>query len=134
MDSSSHFSFGSSGPIVDFCREFSEKTMEDPKKPNLNDPSLIRSTAGALTRNWGVEPVQEESDVKIILEMLSRRLAQMLESDFEGLVNAMYRLDVAENDFRAAMGLGSTDKIAPALAQLIWERELKRAWWRKKYS
>lgn len=65
-------------------------------------------------------------------ELLTTQISRMLDHDFERLLQAMYRIDVDEQDFKTVLA-GSTP-VAPALADLVLERELKKIEIRKKYS
>jgi hypothetical protein len=58
----------------------------------------------------------------------------MLSDKLEALVQAMYRLDVAEPKFHAAMANGSIEDRASKLADVVLERELQRLATWKKYS
>ena len=58
----------------------------------------------------------------------------MLESDFERLVQTMYRLDVYESKFQAALRLPTVGERAVALATVVLERERQRLATWKKYS
>lgn len=98
------------------------------------DEDLKKQTALGLRSHWELEFEVDEFDRSAVLQHLSNRILAWLESDFERLVNAMYRLDVPEAHFHEAMSLQDPKKIAPQIAELVWERELKRAWYRKKYS
>ena len=95
---------------------------------------LEKQTARALAPSWELETEGTDFDREVILSLLSDRILEWLENDFERLVNAMYRLDVPEVRFHAAMSLRDPKLIAPEIAKLVWERELQRAWFRYKYS
>jgi hypothetical protein len=98
------------------------------------DHDLEKQTALALGSTWGIEPEIGEFDRSAVIELLSGRILEWLETDFERLVNTMYKLDIPENKFHQAMGLSDPQRIAPEIAELVWERELQRAWFRRKYS
>ena len=70
---------------------------------------------------------------KALKERLASRLIEFLDYDMEGLINLVYRLDIREKDFDAAMRGPSTRIIAEQLAELIIRRELEKAYTRKLY-
>lgn len=73
-----------------------------------------------------------------IMEELKRQLTLviscLIDKDFQRLLNAMYRIDVSEEKFKVALTLDPPSEIAPAIAQLIIDRELQKVITRKNYS
>ncbi len=69
-----------------------------------------------------------------ILRLLKNSLLKLLETDFQALVNLMYRLDVSEENFQSAMTGNDNGNIAQRLAGIVLEREIQRFMWKKKYS
>lgn len=98
------------------------------------DSDLEKQTAIALSNQWDLLQPDPEVAPGKIRDLLKKKVQEWLMSDFERLVNAMYRLDIPEAKFHEAMGLQDPEKIAPRIADLIWEREMQRAWYRQKYS
>lgn len=94
---------------------------------------MERMLEQSLARNWGLEAGENKS-LEEIKAMLEQHLQQLLESDLERLVQTMYRLDVDESSFHAAMRSTDTNNQAASLAELVWQRELKRIEWRLKYE
>jgi hypothetical protein len=92
----------------------------------MQDSLTTAETASLLQKNWGLEPSGANS-WEALHAALCIRLQQMLEEDFAGLVNAMYRLDVPETQFRAALNAPDPGLIASQLADAILDRELMRA-------
>lgn len=76
-------------------------------------------------------PHQPES-LKELKAYLTSQIAWMLDHSFERLLQAMYRIDVAEQQFKAA--LTGPDPVAPALADLVLEREMKKIEIRRRFS
>jgi hypothetical protein len=62
----------------------------------------------------------------VLLAWLEQKLADMLDHDFNGLVNLLYRIDVYESKAKTCFGKQNRE-IAKCLAQLIWERQLQKA-------
>lgn len=93
----------------------------------------IAKAASLLHKNWDLA-TPEELDWDSLREALRVQLQWMLQSDFERLVQTMYRLDVAESKFQAALRLPTVAYRAEALATVVLERELLRLATWKKYS
>lgn len=74
----------------------------------------------------------QPDNVKELKAYLTSQIAWMLDHAFERLLQAMYRIDVAEQKFKAA--LTGPDPVAAALADLVLEREIKKIEIRRKFS
>lgn len=80
-----------------------------------------------------LEQVKETvNDLSKLKELLTRQIAWMLDYQFERLLQAMYRIDVPEQDFRNVL-VGKAP-VAEALAELVLKRELKKVETRRLYS
>jgi hypothetical protein len=97
------------------------------------DAQDLASTASLLHKNWGLQP-PTDLDWEALRAALYQQLRTMLSDDFERLVQAMYRLDVAESKFQAALSLPTLDERAAALANIVLARELQRVETWRKYS
>jgi hypothetical protein len=93
----------------------------------------VEKTALLLQKNWDVV-VPAHLDWESLRVALETQLKYMLEQDFERLVQTMYRLDVAEAKFTAALNLPTVQARAIALAGIVIDRELQRLATWKKYS
>lgn len=69
-----------------------------------------------------------------IVEAITPKVSEMINNDMEGLLNALYRIDVDEDKFKRLLSTELPDKIALSLSRLIVERELKKAATRVKYK
>jgi hypothetical protein len=88
----------------------------------------LQDAIRALSRKWDL-PVQEGVEKLAfdgMVQLLSGIIFGLLESDFEHLVNLMYRMDIPENQFRVALQGNNREEIALQLATLVVERELLR--------
>jgi hypothetical protein len=68
----------------------------------------------------------ETIDLNTLHERLSKMVAYLMENDMHRLLNAMYRLDVSEAKFHAAMQSTSREEAAIRIADLIIEREMQK--------
>lgn len=75
---------------------------------------------------------QPEPGLEDIRKLLTTQIAWLLDYQFERLLQAMYRIDIAEQDFRAV--LTGEAPVAAALAELVLQREIQKIETREKYS
>ena len=89
--------------------------------------SLDNESAKLLAHEWGIAyHPGDTQDREGILEALTARVRFMIRHDFERLANAMYTLDVNEDQFRASFD-GDQTAAAARIAQLILDREIAKA-------
>lgn len=93
----------------------------------------LQKTTALLQRNWGIATTNVDS-VELLLAALEAQLLSMLQDNFEGLVQTMYRLDVSEPKFHAAMTLKNAQAQAAELSKIVFARELQRLATWEKYS
>ena len=65
---------------------------------------------------------------------LSLAIRELIDTGFNKLMNALYRIDVSETKVTEAMHLEAPDEISSKLATLVIERELQKVYTRQKYS
>jgi hypothetical protein len=73
-------------------------------------------------------------DRQVIREKLALLIAHLMESDFEKLCQAMYRLDVSESRFDRVMNDKPLAEIPYAIADLVIEREMQKVRTRLMYK
>ena len=78
-----------------------------------------------------VDPKLQISSLEKLEEWLSGEIDKMIDRNFAGLMNILYRIDVNESNTKLAL---SEDNPARALAKLIIERELQKVETRKRYK
>lgn len=78
------------------------------------------------------EPLSGSKGLTELKEILTRQIAFLLDRQFERLLQAMYRIDVNEQEFRAV--LAGDAPVAEALAELVLQRELRKVETRRMYS
>ena len=96
------------------------------------DTKSLQQTADILAKNWGLS-TPSAPGMEGLKASLRLRILELLEDNFGGLVNAMYRIDVAESAFKAALNAGSTDAVADQVTDLVLQRELQRLETRRQY-
>lgn len=67
-------------------------------------------------------------------QYLTLAIRELLDTGFNRLLNALYRIDVSEKKVSEVIHMEAPDEIAPKLATLVIERELQKVHTRRKYS
>ncbi|AXA34853.1 MAG: hypothetical protein KatS3mg130_1209 [Candidatus Sumerlaea sp.] len=82
---------------------------------------------------WGRNELSQASNEQMLLfqQMLSARIAEMLDGALDELMAALYRLDVDERQVQTAFGLPSREAIAAEIARLVIDRQIHRIQTRK---
>lgn len=94
--------------------------------------SLIKKHLQVQTGEPLAIDAQPEAGLEDILKPLTAQIAWLLDYQFERLLQAMYRIDIPEQDFRSA--LTGEAPVAPALAELVLQREIQKIETRERYS
>ena len=100
-------------------------------KKQLNKGQLVRVID--LTNkdfDLGINSVVP-NDHQAFLDLLTSAVQNLIDSDFERFLNALYRIDVDEQKVKEAFAQESN--VAKAIAELIIQRELQKITTRKKY-
>jgi hypothetical protein len=67
-----------------------------------------------------------------LLKLLEEKINYLIERDFNGLLALLYRLDVDEKKINTALNGEVERNAGEIIAEIILEREEKKAEWRKK--
>jgi hypothetical protein len=86
---------------------------------------LINKDLGSIGETMMI-PAGSGLDRAMIREKLAVLIAHLMESNFEKLCQAMYRLDVPESKFDRAMNENNLPDIPYAIADLVIEREMQK--------
>lgn len=70
------------------------------------------------------------SSLEELKKILSQKIQMLMDEDLEGLLQAMYRIDVPEMAFQKALAEGDAEQ----LAELVIQRELQKVKIRQKYK
>jgi hypothetical protein len=98
------------------------------KKSDLEEAALLTSQQLHLA-----EPDQG-IDAEEIKRWLMHQLADKLQNDLEGLFQALYRIDIPEEQFKRLLIEAPPDNFIEQLANAIMERQLQKIYFRKKYK
>lgn len=98
---------------------------------------ILLEARRSIEKQWAVAKIEPENGFEAQLESLKAQLTlqviDYLKDDMAYLINALYRLDIREKDFHAAMEGDSLQEIGASLAEVIIQRELEKAASRQKY-
>ena len=72
--------------------------------------------------------------MKELHSYLTSAIKELLDKDFNKLLNALYRIDVSEQKVSEAINMEAPENIASSLANLVIDRELQKVITRRKYS
>lgn len=86
---------------------------------------LINKDLGGFEETMLI-PAGEGIDRTVIRDKLALLIAHLMQSNFEKLCQAMYRLDVPESRFDRAMNENPVEEIPYAIADLVIEREMQK--------
>lgn len=100
------------------------------QKDILTSLSLIQKDFQLSPNHWEIDEEQVNSEKAFAL--LYKLVEHLLSHDFNRLINSLYRIDVSEEKLKAA--LATSPKPAQTIAEMIWERELQKVEFRKRYS
>lgn len=80
-----------------------------------------------------LEPENAEG-LEELRRLLRKQINFLIDHQFERLLQAMYRMDVRESDFKAALKLPTGPAIVDKLTDLVLDREMQKVVTRRLYS
>lgn len=104
----------------------------------MNDFEIIKETAVVVQNDFYFEDLKEnlpqsaEDGYQKILEYLAKRIAYMLDFEFEALMQIFYRIDL--NELRVKEAIATAESPSEKLAHLVIEREMQKAQTRLAYK
>jgi hypothetical protein len=87
-----------------------------------------------IPHEFSLSQFETEKDERLLLKMIQDRVDELMAYDLELLMSYLYRMDVAEKDIQNVIHFQNEVPANEGLAQLIFERQLKRLETRKKYQ
>ena len=103
----------------------------------MADIKTLRVTANLLNKDFQTEINEQalktapDEAYEQLKSWLAEKIAYLLANHFEYLLHIMYRIDVNEADFKAALNAGDSNEIPFKLADLVIQREITKAQWRE---
>jgi hypothetical protein len=80
------------------------------------------------------ESIQDGNSLAELKTWLIGQLTEKLQYDIEGLFQALYRIDISEEQFRTLLQEAPPAEFIDRLADAIIERQQKKLFWRKKFK
>ncbi|MGQ9799365.1 MAG: hypothetical protein ACUVRG_08730 [Ignavibacterium sp.] len=88
---------------------------------------FIKDDESSLIPNNDFEKIEE------FREYLVEKLTDLLENNFNSLVNILYRIDISEQKLAELFGGRNRENIPEKLAEMIIERQIQKINFRKQY-
>lgn len=79
----------------------------------------------------GIQEIQTEEE---LLNLLSEYVQELIDTDFNKLVNTLYRIDVFENKIKKALETSNPKTANKVIAKLILEREKQKIITREQFE
>lgn len=103
----------------------------------MNEVTLVKESYQLILKDFGLEDDKEIKEVEMAFDWLEdflvRQVNYLLDHDFNHLLNALYRIDISENQVKNLLELSSSEEIALNIARAIIEREKQKVITRARY-
>lgn len=103
----------------------------------MNEVSLIKSSYSLIRKDFGLEDDLGFEEAQFSIDWLkgavTERVRYLLDHDFNRLLNALYRIDIPEEEVKKALQLPKYEVLLSVLVDLIIERQKQKAITRLKY-
>jgi len=96
--------------------------------------TLFQETFHLLEKDFQLPEVKSEFDEEKAIEFLAIVIRQMLDREFERLLQICYRIDLGEEKLIRILHESEPDQVAPDLAKALWERQKIKVEIRRRYS
>lgn len=87
-----------------------------------------------LEKDFQLPEIKSEFDEEKAIEFLAKIIRQMLDREFERLLQICYRIDLGEEKLKKILYESEPDQVAPDLARALWERQKMKVEIRRRYS
>jgi hypothetical protein len=87
-----------------------------------------------LRKDFDLPELKESFDEEQAILLLSKAVSQLLDRDFERLLQICYRIDLGEEKLKKILHDSKPDKVSLDLAKALWERQKLKIEIRKRYS
>lgn len=108
--------------------------MSDLQKAEIQE---VSENISSVFNRFGLDLPLSPNDVENLSQLniyLTEKLKDLLDNNFNLLVNTLYRIDVNEEKLNVLFGSKNRVSIPSVLADLIIERQLQKIHFRKKYK
>ena len=95
-----------------------------------NEVTLVRESYHLILKDFGPMDNLENDQAKMsfdwLEDWLTKRVNFLLDNDFNQLLNALYRIDISEENVKALLNPSVDGQIAQNIAKAIIEREKQK--------
>jgi hypothetical protein len=98
------------------------------------DNSLIKEALPLLQKNLEVKDIPVHVDREGLIQYLMPIIAQLLNQNFEKLLQVCYRIDLDEKTLKAILFERDPEHLQRDLTTALVDRHLQKAHFRRKYS
>lgn len=84
--------------------------------------------------NNRLELLKNEEKYAELKLRLSKAISKMIDTDFNGLLNALYRVDVNESKLKIAIAQCAPGDVPDIIAEMVIQRIIQKMEFRRKYS
>ena len=106
----------------------------------MPEGKVLTETITLLDKHFDIKSLRQ-ADIEvdkvslgILKKMLSDRLREMIDYEFDNFVNALYRIDISEQKVKAILSDQPLDRATELIAELIIDRQIEKVATRSKYS
>lgn len=100
--------------------------------------SEIRRTLSLIQKDFNLPSTAinelQETNLGDLKKYLESAISELLDNNFSGLVNAMYRIDISEKQLADALNTPDPTQVASKISEIVIHRELQKVRTRKWYS
>ena len=87
-----------------------------------------------LKKDFDLPELKESFDEEQAIIFLSKAVSQLLDRDFERLLQICYRIDLGEEKLKKILHESAPDQVSLDLAKALWDRQKLKIEIRKKYA
>jgi len=108
--------------------------METGNNNDIAEVSLVVSNDFKITDSESLIPQCNSNTIEEFKVYLAKKLAYLLDNNYNTLINILYRIDVNEEKLSELFASENKEFMPSALAELIIERSLQKIKFRQKYK
>lgn len=101
---------------------------------NPMSQTLPEETFSLINKDFQLPEIKEEFSEEKALAVLTKAISQMMDRNFERLLQVCYRIDLAENKLKQILHESEPDFVAADLAKALWDRQKQKVEIRRRYS
>lgn len=103
----------------------------------MDEVTLANESYQLIRSDFGLEETEEVAMVEIAFDWLEgyleKQVSYLLDNDFNRLLNALYRIDIADSKTKELLELSESEEIALNISKAIIEREKEKVLTREQY-